>query len=375
MAGSADAGVIAEGDLRRLTDDDRHAHRWRSAHQPVDRLRLHVIRPRWQIQAEPAIVAGGRRGDLVARIVHDHQGRAGNGPVAAARLAADRSPPGTSAPPWRRLPVGPSRPWATRPPPGVQAMIAAMRTARTAARVGCVNRIRTGRCTQRSGSRAVLREWLAAGCSRPYSSPRKTRTSRPPVNIPSVTKIVTCARHDDAARLRQLAVAPTRGARAAWTNLQQDRLREGAARREALLEPEPALTGDLVDVEPPVPRVEREVHDRREPPTSTPGTPSVLCRDVADRVVGVRVDPPDVGRARPTGKPTSWPTYAQPSRPMAMLVGTASAGSLGGRVGSPTLSVLTSLPLPARHRPCRCHPAGRGSRRCRLRRPGAHRSI
>ena len=50
------------------------------------------------------------------------------------------------------------------------------------------------------------------------------------------------------------------------------------------------------------------------------------------------------------GNPTSWPTYAQPPR-MAMLVGTASAGSLGGRVGSPTLSVLTSRRVEARHRP------------------------
>src|SRR6185295_15810718 len=66
------------------------------------------------------------------------------------------------------------------------------------------------------------------------------------------------AAHDDPAGLGQLALHQLSSITVA-RHLEEHGLRKDAAGREALLEGEPALPGDLVDVQRPVPRVERQI--------------------------------------------------------------------------------------------------------------------
>ena len=105
--------------------------------------------------------------------------------------------------------------------------------------------------------------------------------------------------HLDAARLRELAAREL--ALLLALDLEQDRGREVAG-REALLEGEPAVLGDLVDVERAVVRVEGDVEDRREAATSRPSSRGPVTSTEHTRAHGVGVDAPDVRRARLAGE-------------------------------------------------------------------------
>ena len=168
--------------------------------------------------------------------------------------------------------------------------------------------------------------------------------SRPPVNMPSVTKIAPSRPIDTPPGCESWPRTSSRTLVA--LDLEQHRRREVAG-LEARLEREPAVLGDLVDVQRPVPVVERDVEDRGE----------ARLPDAAIRVLAARRRRPRPRRHGLTrqmcavpgvpGKPISWPTYAQPSGPIVDRRRDGLGGHLRREAGD---DVRDDLDRPARDR-------------------------